>query len=84
MRDKKHFLHPTIKPLKIIKNIVGNSSKEGDIVLDPFIGSGTTAVACKELGRHYIGFEINPKWVKIAKDRLNKKDADGQIKFFLN
>ena len=56
-KDKKEYKHPTIKPLPIIKNFVLNSSKEGDIILDPFMGSGTTGVACKELGREFIGFE---------------------------
>lgn len=70
-KDKKFFSHPTIKPLQIIKNLIINSSQEGDIVLDCFLGSGTTAVACKELNRHFIGFEINPRFVEIANDRLN-------------
>ena len=46
----------------IIRNLVENSSKEGYLVLDPFMGSGTTAVACKELKRNFIGFEINPDY----------------------
>ena len=70
MDDKNKYDHPTIKPLDIIENFVSNSSKEGDLVLDPFIGSGTTAVASKALGRHYIGFEINPGFHQIALDRL--------------
>jgi DNA modification methylase len=48
-------------------------------VLDPFIGSGTTAIACKELNRQFIGFEIDPKWNKVSIDRLNNIDAHGQI-----
>lgn len=43
------------------------------------MGSGTTAVACKNTGRNFIGFEINPKWVQVANDRLNNIDATGQI-----
>ena len=70
--DKKKFGHPTIKPLDIIKNLITNSSKGGDIVLDPFIGSGTTAVAAKLLGRHYIGFEIDPEYHKIAERRVSE------------
>lgn len=69
--DKGLYDHPTIKPLEIIKNTIINSSNPGDIVLDTFLGSGTTAVACKELGRNYIGFEINEEYYKIAVDRLN-------------
>lgn len=68
--DKKYFSHPTIKPLEIIKNLIINSSLENDIVLDCFMGSGTTAVAAKELNRHFIGFEIDPDYYKIAVDRV--------------
>lgn len=69
-QDKKEYYHPTIKPLEFVKNHIINSTKEGDIVLDCFIGSGTTAVACKELGRNFIGFESNPIYYQIAIDRL--------------
>ena len=69
--DKDLYDHPTIKPLNFVKNHIINSTKEGDVVLDCFIGSGTTAVACKELNRNYIGFEIDPKFYQIAVDRLN-------------
>lgn len=82
MRDKSKFEHPTIKPLQIIQNFIINSSNENDIVLDCFIGSGTTAVACKNLGRQYLGFEVNPKWAKIAQNRLNNIDANGQMSLF--
>lgn len=80
--DKKDFHHPTIKPLSYIKNLISNSSSEGGVVLDPFAGSGTTCIAAKELGRHYIGFEIEPKWHTIAVDRLNGVNANGQISLF--
>ncbi|MBD5086679.1 MAG: site-specific DNA-methyltransferase [Clostridiales bacterium] len=46
------------------------------------MGSGTTAVACKNLGRQFIGFEVNPKWHKIAVDRLNNIQANGQMTLF--
>lgn len=81
--DKDKFEHPTIKPMQIIKNLIINSSNENDIVLDCFAGSGTTLVAAKDLGRHYIGFEIDKKWYDIAKNRLNKVDANGQMNMFL-
>lgn len=68
--DKDLFEHPTIKPLEMVKNHILNSTQPNDIVLDCFLGSGTTAVACKELGRQYIGFEINKKYYDIACDRL--------------
>lgn len=70
VNDKKLYKHPTIKPLDIIKNLIINSSKEGDTVLDCFMGSGTTGVACKELNRNFIGMEINEEYYNIAKDRI--------------
>jgi DNA modification methylase len=81
-KDKSRFEHPTIKPINIIKTIIKNSSNDGNIVLDCFIGSGTTAIACKEIGRQFIGFEISEKWCKIANDRLNNIDAHGQMSLF--
>lgn len=80
--DKDHFEHPTIKPMNIIKTLIQNSSTEGDIVLDCFMGSGTTAIGCKETNRQFIGFEIDPKWHKIANDRLENIDANGQMSLF--
>ena len=71
VKDKEKYKHPTIKPLNIIKNLIINSSQEGDTVLDPFMGSGTTAVACKLTGRHYIGFEIDPEYHRISLERVN-------------
>jgi len=80
-RDKQSFDHPTIKPLELVKRHLLHATQEGDIILDPFIGSGTTAVACLETSRRFIGMEIDPKWHKIACDRLNNIDARGQIGF---
>lgn len=71
LEDKKLYNHPTIKPLEVIQNIIINSSNEGDIVLDPFLGSGTTAVASKMLNRKYIGFEINKDYFEIAQKRID-------------
>ena len=80
--DKEKYLHPTIKPLEVVKNHIINSTKENDIVLDCFCGSGTTCVACKETGRRYIGMEIDPEYHKIAVDRLNGINANGQTSIF--
>jgi len=65
--------HPTEKPEKLISWLVKIGSKEKDIVLDCFMGSGTTAVACKQLGRNFIGFEKNPEYCKIANKRLSQE-----------
>lgn len=69
--DKDLYDHPTIKPLELVKRHILHATQENDIVLDTFLGSGTTAVACKETNRRYIGFEINEEYYKIAQDRLN-------------
>jgi len=66
--------HPSQKPLKLVKNLIEISSEKDAIVLDPYLGSGTTAVACKELNRNYIGIEINPDYCKIAERRLNNTE----------
>ena len=78
IKDKKLYKHITIKPINIIKTLIRNSSKPNNIVADFFLGSGTTCVAAKELGRRYIGFEIDQEYYKIAKDRLNGITAQGQ------
>jgi len=62
--------HPSPKPIDFMIKLIERFTDEGDVVLDPFMGSGTTAVACKELGRHYIGFEINEEYCRIAERRL--------------
>jgi len=69
-RRVKPELHPTQKPVNLIKKIIRSATEENDTVLDPFIGSGTTAVACKQLNRNFIGIEINPDYVEIANRRL--------------
>lgn len=80
--DKDLFEHPTIKPLELVKRHILHSTNEGDTVLDCFMGSGTTGVACKELNRNFIGMEIDDKYFKIAKDRLNGITASGQTSIF--
>lgn len=82
-RDKDKFDHPTIKPRELVERHLLHTTQPNDIVADFFVGSGTTCVACKNIGRHYIGFEIDEKWVKVAKDRLNNIDATGQTSFLL-
>ena len=71
-KDKNLYNHPTIKPLNIIKQLVQNSSKKGDMVLDCFMGSGTTGVACKELERDFTGIEINEEYFTVAKNRIEQ------------
>ena len=65
--------HPTQKPEGLIERIVRASSNEGDLVFDPFLGSGTTARVCQQLGRDCIGIELNPHYTQMAQDRLDQE-----------
>lgn len=67
-KDKRQHVHQ--KPVRLIEHLVVVSSSSRDLVLDPFLGSGTTAVACERLNRRWIGIEINEKYCEIAKKRL--------------
>lgn len=69
----KNKLHPTEKPNDLLEIFVGNSTNENDIVLDPFMGSGTTGVACKNLNRDFIGIELDKEYFEIAKARIEKE-----------
>lgn len=80
--DKARYMHPTIKPVNIMKKLIINSSCEGDVVLDCFSGSGTTAVASQELKRHFICFERDKIYYDISQDRLNQLNANGQQSMF--
>ena len=63
-------LHDTEKPVELMKIMIDNSSNEGDIVFDPFMGIGSTGVACLELNRRFIGVELDEQYFPIAKDRI--------------
>jgi site-specific DNA-methyltransferase (adenine-specific) len=65
--------HPYQKPEKLVERIVQASSNPGDLVIDPFLGSGTTAVVARRLGRRYLGFEIDPDHVRLALKRLEER-----------
>jgi site-specific DNA-methyltransferase (adenine-specific) len=63
---------PTKLPRKLVERILTFSSRPGDLVLDPFLGSGTVPVVARDMGRHYLGFEIVPEYYEFAKQRLNR------------
>ena len=65
-------LHETQKPLKLIEILIELVTLEGQVILDPFVGSGTVCVAAKKLNRQYLGIEINPEYVRITNERLDK------------
>jgi site-specific DNA-methyltransferase (adenine-specific) len=64
------FDHPTPKPLSVVEKLIRQATNEGDTVIDPFMGSGTTGVACVKLGRNFIGIEKEPKYYDIAARRI--------------
>ena len=65
-------LHPTQKPLRLMKALVELTTREGQTVLDPFCGSGTSLLAAKQCGRHYVGIEQNERYCEIARERLSE------------
>lgn len=83
IQDKRLYGHPTCKPVDIIKILIENSTREGDLVFDPFLGSGTTAVASHRIKRKYLGIEKNEEFYKIAVKRVEeeKKHLDLSLTF---
>ena len=73
-------VHPTQKPIVLMKWIIETYTRPGQVILDPFMGSGTTGVACVQTGRDFIGIEIDPGYFAIAERRI--KDAQAQGKLF--
>lgn len=73
------YEHPTQKPEEIIARLIECSSKEGDTVLDPFLGSGTTAVVAEKMGRNWIGCEIEPQYQAVAQSRLDAERSQGRL-----
>jgi len=78
MKHKEVREHPTQKPVKLIEQIIYKYSDEGMTILDPFLGSGTTAVACINTGRNFIGIEKDEEYFSIAQKRV--KEAQGQLR----
>lgn len=69
-KDKNLYSHPTIKPIKIIDRLIRNSSKEGDLIFDPFMGSGTTGVSALKHNRKFIGSEIDKEYFNTSLQRI--------------
>jgi len=87
--DKFRDEHPCQLPIHLLERIILMSTDEGDIVLDPFIGTGTTAIAAKRLGRQYIGFDLDEHYVKITQHKLEhqrpiSKIGDRWVSFYLD
>lgn len=73
--------HPTAKPLEGLHWLVNTYTNQGDVILDPFMGSGTTGIACANLNRNFIGYELDPNYYKIAQARI--KNAQNKVKEML-
>ena len=72
-------IHPSEKPTELMKIFIENSSNENDIILDPFMGSGTTGVACQHLNRNFIGIELDETYFNIAKERIEKAHEEKEL-----
>jgi DNA modification methylase len=81
--SEEKFDHPCQIPLEVMKRIIGILPKDY-IIVDPFMGTGTTGVACKELGYDFIGVEVDEKYFKIATDRINGIKPNGSLDLFLS
>ena len=82
-RNVHGALHPTQKPVELMEYLVRTYTKEGDVVLDPCIGSGTTAVACVRTGRRYVGFEVERGWWEYAVERVEEEKRKGTLAVIL-
>ena len=71
--------HATVKPLTLMSYLITLGSRPGDTILDPFMGSGTTGVAAKQLNREFIGIELDPEYLKIAEARINNVNVQLKI-----
>lgn len=76
---KYRNIHPTVKPIALMEYLVKLVSREGQVVLDPFMGSGTTGMACKRLDREFIGIEMMPEYMEIAKCRIEAVQKESQL-----
>jgi len=79
--ERGHKEHETQKPLSLFKELMRQFSNRGDLILDPFFGSGTTGVAAKLLGRQFIGIEISEKYCEIAKQRIDGTVVNKKLEF---
>jgi len=71
-------MHPAMFPASLCEKPIRTFSREGDLVFDPFCGSGTTLVAAQRVGRGFIGFDVNPKYAEIARERLARESSERQ------
>jgi len=83
-REKAYGKHPTQKPLALLDRIITASTNPGDVVLDPFVGSGTTCVAALGLGRQCVGIDTSAEYLDVARRRLIDAAAEGAARLPLD
>ena len=76
--EKKFEKHPTQKPVKLLERLITAASKEGDLILDPFNGSGTTGIVAASMNRKYIGIELDKDYLELTKKRYLGGKSDGK------
>jgi site-specific DNA-methyltransferase (adenine-specific) len=81
-REKLHGRHPTQKPLRLVRRALVACTREGDLVFDPFCGSGTTAVAAKGLNRSFVGVELERGYAELADRRIAATERGGVLREF--
>ena len=82
--ERHKTTHPTEKPERLLERIILIGSKDGDTILDPFMGSGTTGVVAKRFNRNFIGIEIDENYFKIAKKRIEDTQVENDLVKFLD
>lgn len=79
VNTNRHGAHPTEKPVALMKEIIADFTQPGDLICDPFMGSGTTGIAALNLGRRFIGIEQNPEWFDVAVERLSRAASQPRL-----
>ena len=79
-REKLHGYHPTQKPLRLLRRVILASRREGELLFDPFFGSGTSGVASKELGRFFVGAEQEEKYAQLTGRRIGAAERGGVLR----
>ena len=83
-KPNKSVEHPTMKPIILCAKLIYNSSHEGDILWDSFLGSGSTLIACEQLNRRCYGIELEPKYIDVIVKRYKEANPTAEIKHFRN
>ena len=79
VRDHHNAIHPTQKPVRLLERLLALTTKPGDVVLDPFAGSCSTAIACINTNRKFIGFEIDKEYYELGMNRLKKALSEPKL-----